>query len=205
MTKLTVYLVDDHPAICRGLHEMLSILGYDVETFGSAQQFLKSLDALRPGCLVVDVRMPGMDGLELMHELAQRSIRLPVVLISGYADVPMAVAAIKAGAEDLIEKPIKDAELVAAINRCFARTFERLSNGQAREDDLEQRFGKLTPREREVFDLVVEGYTSHAISSRLQISSRTVETLRVQIMGKMQAQSVALLVRQSIRLGRLTP
>lgn len=184
---------------------MLSILGYDVETFGSAQQFLKSRDTLKPGCLVADVRMPGMNGLELMHELAQRSIKLPVVLISGYADVPMAVAAFKAGAEDLIEKPIKDAELVAAINRCFARTFERLSNGQPLDDDLEQRFGNLTPRVREVFDLVVEGYTSRAISSRLQISSRTVESLRVQITGKMQAQSVPLLVRQSIRLGRLKP
>lgn len=197
MTKLIVYLVDDYPAVCRGLREMLSILGYVVETFGSAQHFLKSRDTSKPGCLVADVRMPGMNGLELMHELAQRSIKLPVVLISGYADVPMAVAAIKAGAEDLIEKPIKDAELVAAINRCFARTFERLSNGQPLDDDLEQRFGNLTRREREVFDPVVEGYTSRAISSRLQISSRTVESLRVQITGKMQAQSVPLLVRQS--------
>jgi two-component system response regulator FixJ len=204
MTKLTVYLVDDHPAVCHGLREMLSALGYEVETFGSALQFLKVLDRLSPGCVVADVRMPGMDGLQLMHELSQHSIRLPVVLISGHADVPMAVAAIKAGAEDLIEKPINDIELIAAINRCLAQASERLSVGQSTEN-LEQRFSKLTPREREIFDLVAEGYTSHAISIRLAISSRTVESLRVQIMEKMGAESIAILVRQSIRLGRLKP
>lgn len=204
MTKPTVYVVDDQPAVCHGLRELLSVLGYDVATFGSAQQFLKAFDASRSGCLVADVRMPGMDGLELMQELSRRSIRLPVVLISGHADVPMAVAAIKAGAEDFIEKPINDALLIAAINRCLAQTFERLTNRQSIED-LERRFGMLTPREREVFDLVVEGCTSHAIASRLEISSRTVESYRTQIMEKMQAESVAVLVRQSIRLGRLKP
>lgn len=204
MTKPTVYLVDDHSAVCSALHEMLSVLGYKVETFGSAQQFLRALDGARPGCLVADVRMPGMDGLELMQELVRRAIRLPVVLISGHADVPMAVAAIKAGAEDLIEKPINDALLIAAINRCLAQAFERLSNRQSIEH-LERRFAALTPREIDVFDLVVEGCTSHEIASRLEISSRTVESYRVQIMEKMQAESVAILVRQSIRLGRLTP
>ena len=204
MTKPTVYVVDDEPAVCHGLRELLSVLGYEVETFGSAQQFLKALDASRPGCLVADVRMPGMDGLELMQELARRAIRLPVVLISGHADVPMAVAAIKAGAEDIVEKPINDSQLVAAINRCLAQAFERLSDRQSI-DDLERRFSALTPREREVFDLVVEGCTSHAIASRLEISSRTVESYRVQIMEKMQAEGVAVLVRQSIRLGRMTP
>lgn len=204
MTKPIVYVVDDHPAVCHGLREMLSVLGYEVAAFGSAQQFLKTLDASRSGCLVADVRMPGMDGLELMQELGRRSIRLPVVLISGHADVPMAVAAIKAGAEDFIEKPINDALLIAAINRCLAKAFERLSNRQSIED-LERRFGMLTPREREVFDLVVEGCTSHAIASRLEISSRTVESYRTQIMEKMRAESVAVLVRQSIRLGRVNP
>ena len=202
MTKPTVYVVDDQPAVCHGLREMLSVLGYEVETFGSAQQFLENLDAARPGCLVADVRLPGMDGLELMQELARRAIHLPVVLISGHADVPMVVAAIKAGAEDVIEKPINDAQLIAAINRCLAQAFDHLSNRRSIED-LERRFGALTPREREVFDLVVDGCTSHAIASRLAISSRTVESYRVQIMLKMQAESVAVLVRQSIRLGRL--
>jgi two-component system response regulator FixJ len=202
MTKPTVYIVDDQSAVCHGLREMLSVLGYEVETFGSAQQFLKLLDPTRPGCLVTDVRMPGMDGLELMKELARRSIGLPVMLISGHADVPMAVAAIKAGAEDFIEKPINDSQLVAAINRSLAQVFERLSSRQSMEE-LERRFEALTPREREVLDLVVDGCTSHAIALRLEISTRTVESYRVQIMEKMRAESVAVLVRQVIRLGRL--
>lgn len=145
-----------------------------------------------------------MDGLELMKELVRRSIRLPVVLISGHADVPMAVAAIKAGAEDFIEKPVNDSQLVAAINRCLAQVFERLSERQSMAE-LERRFETLTPREREVLDLVVSGFTSQAIAARLEISSRTVESYRVQIMDKMQAESVAVLVRQAIRLGRMKP
>jgi two-component system, LuxR family, response regulator FixJ len=203
MTKPTVYVVDDQPAVCHGLREMLSAVGYDVDTFSSAQHFLKTLDASRPGCLVADVRMPGMDGLELMQELARRAIRLPVVLISGHADVPMAVAAIKAGAEDIIEKPINDAQLIAAVNRGLAEEFERLSNRSI--GDLKRRFGALTPREREVFDLVVEGNTSQVIAQRLEISARTVESCRVQIMEKMQADNITVLVRQSVRLGRLKP
>lgn len=202
MPRPTVYVVDDQPAVCHGLREMLSVLGYEVETFGSARQFLDSLDPARPGCLVADVRMPGMDGLELMQELARRAVRLPVVLISGHADVPMAVMAIKAGAEDVIEKPINDAQLVAAINRCLAQAFEQLAGRQS-ESELERRFQSLTPREVEVYDLVTQGCTSQAIAMRLGISPRTVESYRVQIMDKMQAASVAVLVRQAIRLGRL--
>lgn len=204
MTKPAVYIVDDQPAVRHALSEMLSVLGYDVETFGSAQDFLDAVVPDRPGCLVTDVRMPGMDGLELVLELSRRSIRLPVVLISGHADVPMAVMAIKAGAEDFIEKPLNDAHLVAAINRCLAQAFEQLAGRQSL-GDLGQSFQTLTPREVEVFDLVTQGCTSHAIALRLGISPRTVESYRVQIMDKMQAASVAVLVRQAIRLGRLAP
>jgi two-component system, LuxR family, response regulator FixJ len=204
MSKPTVYIVDDQPAVCHGLSEMLSVLGYEVETFGSARRFLDTFDRARPGCLVADVRMPEMDGLELMHELSRRSIRLPVVLISGHADVPMAVAAIKAGAEDFIEKPLNDAQLIAAINRCLAQAFQQLASRQSLED-LERGFRSLTPREAEVFDLVARGYTSQAIAMRLGISPRTVESYRVQIMEKMRAESVAVLVRQAIRLNRLDP
>ena len=203
MTRPIVYIVDDQPAICHALGEMLGVLGYEVETFPSAQDFLAAFDPARPGCLVADVRMPGMDGIELMQELSRRSVRLPVVLISGHADVPMAVMAIKAGAEDFIEKPIDDKQLVAAINRCLAQAFESLAGRQTQED-LELKFKSMTPREVEVFDLVAQGCTSHAIASRLNISPRTVESYRVQIMDKMQAASVAVLVRQAIRLKRLT-
>ena len=204
MTTPTVYIIDDQQAVREALAEMLRLFGYNVEIFPSADVFLELASAARPGCIVADVRMPGMDGIELVRELARRQVSLPVVLISGHADVPMAVAAIKAGAEDFIEKPIDDAHLLAAINRCLARVFDTLSRHQSL-DDLRERFTRLTPRETEVMDLVVEGFTSQAIALRLGISQRTVESYRVQIMEKTQAESVAVLVRQVIRLGRITP
>jgi two-component system response regulator FixJ len=200
----TVYIVDDQPAVCHALSEMLSVLGYEVATFSSADKFLASVQSPHTGCLIADVRMPGMDGIELMHELGKRGLHLPVILISGHADVPMAVGAIKAGAEDFIEKPVDDAQLVAAINRCLAHAFEQLAGRQSLQE-LERRAQSLTRRESEVLDLVVQGFTSHAIAARLGISPRTVESYRVQIMDKMQAESVAVLVRQAIRLGRLAP
>ena len=200
----TVYIIDDQRAVREALTEMLRLFGYAVAAFPSADAFLAQIATARPGCIVADVRMPGRDGIELVRELARRQVALPVVLISGHADVPMAVAAIKAGAEDFIEKPVDDTQLLTAINRCFARLLQALSRDQA-VDDLGQRFERLTPRETEVMDLVVEGFTSQAIALRLGISQRTVESYRVQIMEKMQAESVAVLVRQAIRLGRIAP
>jgi two-component system response regulator FixJ len=204
MTIATVYIIDDQQAVRDALAEMLRLFGYSVESFASADAFLARVSTAAAGCIVADVRMPGMDGIELVRELARRRVALPVVLISGHADVPMAVAAIKAGAEDFIEKPIDDAHLLAAINRCLARALDSLSRDQSL-DDLRERFERLTPRETEVMDLVVEGFTSQAIALRLGISQRTVESYRVQIMEKMQAASVAVLVRRAIRLGRIAP
>jgi two-component system response regulator FixJ len=201
MTHPLVYVIDDHRSVRVALSEMLGVFGFEVEAFASAQEFLEGLDRVRPGCVVADVRMPGMDGIELVREFHRRGATLPVVLISGHADVPMAVAAIKAGAEDFIEKPVDDVQLVAAINRSFGRLAER---GRT-PDEVAERFARLTPREVEVFDLVVEGFTSAAIAERLAISIRTVESYRVQIGEKMQADGVAMLVRQAIRLGRLAP
>jgi two-component system, LuxR family, response regulator FixJ len=204
MNTSTVFVIDDQSSIRHALGEMLSVFGYNVEAYESADSFLRALDPSRHGCVVADVRMPGMDGIELVRELARRQILLPVVVISGHADVPMAVAAIKAGAEDFIEKPVDDVQLVAAINRGLARAHakQRLQEGV---QDIRSRFKQLTPREVEVFDLVIDGYTSEAIAERLGISTRTVEGYRVQIMGKMQAESVATLVRLAIRLDRLAP
>jgi two-component system, LuxR family, response regulator FixJ len=204
MTNPTVFVIDDQEAVRSALAEMLRVLGYTVETFASADSFLLALSEPKTGCIVADVRMPGMDGIELVRELAKRSIPLPVVLISGHADVPMAVAAIKAGAEDFIEKPVDDSQLVAAINRCLARAFNELAREQSL-GELRRQMDRLTPREIEVMDLVVSGFTSAAIAARLGISIRTVESYRVQIMDKMQASSVAMLVRQAIKLGRIPP
>jgi two-component system, LuxR family, response regulator FixJ len=194
-------VIDDQTAVRQALGEMLHVFGYSVRTFESADAFLTALEGGETGCIVADVRMPGMDGIELVRELARRGNPLPVVLISGHADVPMAVGAIKAGAEDFIEKPVDDVHLLAAINRSLARTFAR----QQSLGELQRQLESLTAREVEVMDLVVQGYTSQAIASRLNISARTVESYRVQIMDKMKAPSVAVLVRLAIRLGRLAP
>jgi two-component system, LuxR family, response regulator FixJ len=204
MNTPMVFVIDDQEAVRQALGEMLKVFGYTVETFASADAFLEQLSEPRAGCIVADVRMPGMDGIELVRELARRNIHLPIVLISGHADVPMAVAAIKAGAEDFIEKPVDDAQLLAAINRCLARAFNDLAREQS-VLELRRQLDRLTPRELEVMDLVVQGFTSAAIAARLGISIRTVESYRVQIMDKMQAPSVAVLVRQAIRLGRIAP
>ncbi|MCC7348344.1 MAG: response regulator transcription factor [Variibacter sp.] len=210
MNTPTVCIIDDQDSVREALGEMLGVFGYRTELYQGAEDFLASKDSLasnppeEPGCAIVDVRMPGMDGLELVRELKRRNIDLPVVLISGHADVAMAVAGIKAGAEDFIEKPVDDGPLVAAINRCFARN---RAQQQQRESvrDLRQRFDRLTPREAEVFDLVVQGHTSQEISSRLGISTRTVESYRMQVMDKMMAANVAELVRQAVRLERIEP
>jgi two-component system response regulator FixJ len=204
MADPTVFVIDDHKAVRHALGEMLTTFGLAVETFESADQFLQQLDPNRSGCVVADVRMPGTDGIGLTRELVRRGVPLPVILISGHADVPMAVAGIKAGAEDFIEKPIDDSQLVAAINRGLARAFQNLDTQKSRKT-LCSNFARLTPREVEIFDLVVQGFTSQAIAAKLTLSPRTIESYRAQVMEKMKAESVAVLIRQAIRLGRITP
>jgi two-component system response regulator FixJ len=204
MAKPVVFIIDDQQPVRDALGEMLSVFGYAVETFESADAFLKLIGDSRTGCIVADVRMPGIDGIELVRELSRRGRSLPVILISGHADVPMAVAAIKAGAQDFIEKPVDDTHLLAAINQCLSRAFDDLERVQSVEE-LRLRFGRLTRREVEVLNHVIEGCTSEAIALRLGISQRTVEGYRVQVMSKMQAESVAVLVRQAIRLGVIAP
>jgi len=146
--------------------------------------------------------MPGMDGIELVRELSRRGIALPVIVVSGHADMPMAVAAIKAGAEDFIAKPLDDHQLVAAINRGLARHCD-IYGQQDTMQDLHGRFTRLTPREVEVLDLVVQGLSSTSISVILGMSVQTAELYRVRVMEKMQAASVAALVRSAIDLRRL--
>jgi two-component system response regulator FixJ len=204
MAGPVIYVVDDQQSVRDALSEMLSVFGFETEKFESADAFLKLLDPARPACIVADVRMPGTDGIELVRELSNRSITLPVILISGHADIPMAVTAIKAGAEEFIEKPVDDTQLVAAINRGLARMHENLNSSRS-QDELRDRFARLTPRQTEIFKLVAEGMTSQAIAEKLGISVRTVESYRAEIMEKMQAQSVAVLVRQAIKLGQVVP
>jgi two-component system response regulator FixJ len=200
----TIFLIDDHASVRDALREMLSVLGYSVKAYESADTFLAVVDKREHGCIVADVRMPGTDGIGLVRELSRRGIAMAIVLISGHADVPMAVAAIKAGAQDFIEKPVDDAKLVAAINRALAQSVEQ-QDLQKSQSVLDARFARLTPRQIEIFDLVVGEFTSHAIAAKLNISVRTVESYRAEVMEKMQAESIAGLVRQAIRLGRIAP
>ncbi len=204
MAGAVLYVIDDQQSVRDALGEMLSVFGFETEKFDSADSFLKVVDPARPACIVADVRMPGTDGIELVKQLKDRSISLPVILISGHADIPMAVAAIKAGAEEFIEKPVDDTQLVAAINRGLAEMHESLNSSRSH-DELRERFARLTPRQTEIFQLVAEGLTSLNIAEKLGISVRTVESYRAEIMEKMQAQSVAVLVRQAIKLGRVIP
>jgi two-component system response regulator FixJ len=204
MTGPTIYIVDDQESVRHALSEMLNVFGFQTEGFESADSFLEKLDSSRPACIVADVRMPGTDGIELVRQLGRRGVSLPVVLISGHADIPMAVSAIKAGAEEFIEKPVDDTQLVAAINRGLARLHDNLGASRSGEE-LRERFARLTPRQTEIFDLVAEGLTSQNVADKLGISVRTVESYRAEIMEKMQAQSVAVLVRQAVKLGRVIP
>lgn len=199
-----IYVIDDQQSVRDALGEMLSVFGFEAEKFESADAFLQTFDPAHPACIVADVRMPGTDGIELVRHLASREIAIPVILISGHADVQMAVAAIKAGAEEFIEKPVDDTQLVAAINRGLARLHNSLNSSRAH-DELRERFARLTPRQTEIFRLVAEGLTSQNVAEKLGISVRTVESYRAEIMEKMQAQSVAVLVRQAIKLGQVIP
>ncbi len=204
---IKVYIIDDQAAVRDALGEMMNVFGFAVETFELAEAYL-SATAKRissdPSCVVADVRMPGMDGIELVRRCRSSRNDVPIILISGHADVPMAVAGIKAGATDFIEKPIDDAALVAAINRALVTGIEERRDAR-RAQETEEKFALLTPRQREVFDLVVAGFTSHAIGEKLGLSTRTVESYRAEIMQKMSAESVAVLVRQAIQLRRTSP
>ena len=203
MTHPRLAVIDDQEAVRQALGDMLGVYGYQVDLYESADAFLVAPTAAEVGFVIADVRMPGTDGIEFVRELEKRGLDLPVVLISGHADVPMAVAGLKAGAQDFIEKPVNDVRLVAAINRSLAARFERQAASQATRDS-EARFERLTPREMEVFDLVAQGLTSQAIATKLGISARTVESYRAQLMEKLQMDSIASIVRLAIRLGRVS-
>lgn len=202
MSAAKLALIDDQEDVRQALGEMLGVFGYQVKTYESAEAFLADAVSANPGCIISDVRMPGMDGIGLVRKVAAIASGAPIILISGHADVPMAVEALKAGAFDFIEKPVDDVKLVASINRAIARSAQQQDQTRG-VNELMGRFERLTPREVEVFDLVTRGLTNYAVASELGISVRTVESYRAQIMEKMQADGLASLVRQAIRLGRL--
>jgi two-component system response regulator FixJ len=197
LTEPTVYVVDDDPGMLKSLRWLIETLGVPVKTFSRPTSFLDAYEAGQPGCLILDVRMPEMDGLDLQQELNQRGIEIPVIMLSGYGNVPTVVRALKRGAIDFLEKPIDDEILLEQVRRALALD-ERRREARGPLDAVRQRMTRLTPREREVLWLVVDGLLSKEIASRLHISFRTVEAHRAKIMSKMEAMSVAELVRMVV-------
>ena len=194
-----VFVVDDDPAIREALTSLLRSVGLAVETFRSAQEFLTRQPPDGPGCLVLDVRLPGASGLDLQRVLATAQMTLPIIFLTGYGDIPMSVRAMKAGAVEFLTKPFHDQELLDAIQQALER--DRVGQHQRAElAGLRQRYGTLTPREREVMRLVVAGLLNKQIAAELGTSEITIKMHRGQVMRKMQAASVADLVRMAAQL-----
>jgi RNA polymerase sigma factor (sigma-70 family) len=194
-----VFVVDDDLSVRSSLKFLISTVGLQVESFDSADTFLhrKPLDA--PSCLVLDVRLPGLSGLDLQRELAARNIRIPIVFVTGHGDIPMSVRAMKAGAVEFLTKPFHDQDLLDAIRIALER--DRARRQQEKEvTALQQRFASLTPREREVISMVASGLLNKQIAGQLGTVEDTVKVQRSRAMGKMQAQSLADLVRMLEKL-----
>lgn len=206
MTKLdeslsgaTVYIVDDDDAMRRALSLLLNTVGYKTAAFASPKDFLEKFKSDAAGCLVLDIRMPGMSGLELQQHLNRMGSMLPVLFITGHGDVPMAVQAMKEGAFEFVQKPFRDQDLLDRVNHALELDRQN-RNTLARRADVLQRFESLTPREKQVLQFVVDGAANKVIAIDLGLSERTVEIHRAKVMEKMDARSVAHLVKLQMSL-----
>jgi FixJ family two-component response regulator len=196
----TVFVVDDDEGVRSALALLLKSMGQPAATYASAADFLADYDAERPGCALLDVRMPGMSGLELQDELNRRGVVLPVIFITGHGDVPMAVEAMQRGAFDFLQKPFGDDDLAERIRRALARDRElRAAIGE--KSQIRARLARLTPRERQVLELVAAGKPNKVMAAELGVSQRTVEIHRAHVMKKMGASSLAQLVRMRLVAG----
>jgi FixJ family two-component response regulator len=195
-----VFVVDDEPSVCVSLKRLLRSVGLEARTFASAQEFLRSERPNAPGCLILDVRLPGLSGLDLQQELAVEKIDLPVIFITGHGDIPMSVRAMKAGAVEFLTKPFREQDLLEAIQRGIEQ--HRLARQHSAEMRvLQQGYALLTPREREVFPLVTSGLLNKEIAAQLDASEKTIKVHRRQVMQKMKAESLAHLIRMAEKLG----
>jgi two-component system response regulator FixJ len=192
-----VHVVDDDEAVRDSLSMLLETAGLSVRTYDSATAFLTALPNLIAGCVLTDVRMPGLDGLELQRRLTELGVRLPVIVMTGHGDVPIAVEALKAGAADFLEKPFDDAQLLAAVSSALASS-RRTHDEAAALAQIAARIASLTPREREVLDRLVAGQPNKTIAYDLGSSPRTVEVHRARVMEKMGVRSLPELVRMTI-------
>jgi two-component system response regulator FixJ len=195
----TVFIVDDDDAVRGALRLLLKSVGLAATTLSSAQDFLATYDPQQPGCLILDVRMPGMSGLELQQQLNLRGAIIPVIFITGHGDIPMAVEAMQQGAFDFLQKPFRDQDLIDRIQRALAK--DQTGRAELRERArIKQRLETLTAREREVLELVTSGKPNKIMAADLGVSQRTVEIHRARVMEKMGASSLAQLVRMVLDL-----
>ena len=203
-TNAAVYVVDDDESVRTAQARLLKSVGLRVEVFGSARAFLDHDRADVPGCLLLDVRMPGLSGLDLQQELAASEVDLPIVFMSAHGDIPMSVRAIKAGAVDFLPKPVNDQELLNAVGQAIDQHI-RMRRKKSEVRDICARIESLTPREREVLTLVCEGLMNKEIAERLSITQPTVKVHRRHLMEKMRASSIAHLVHMVDKSGVSTP
>ena len=195
-----VFVVDDDPSVRRSIKRLIGSVGLQVELFGSAQEFLLSKRPDAPSCLVLDIRLPGISGLDFQHELAEANIHIPIIFITAHGDIPMTVRAMKAGAVEFLTKPFREQDLLDAIQLALERDRAR-RQGDAEIAVLRERFESLTPREREVLPWVVSGLLSKQIADAIGTSEASVKVHRSQLMRKMAADSVADLVRMAEKMG----
>ena len=198
----TVFVVDDDEAMRHSLEWLIASAGLRAQSFGSAEEFLRTYYPGQAGCLLLDVRMPGMSGLELQAYLAREEIRIPVVIITGHGDVAMAVKAMRAGALDFIEKPFNVEALIASL-RAALDADQRRRVDRLQMAEIARRLAELTPREHEVMAMVTEGRSNREIAAALGVSTKTVEAHRSRVMDKMRAESLAELVRMCLVAGIL--
>jgi FixJ family two-component response regulator len=195
-----VFVVDDDPSVRRSIKRLIGSVGLQVELFGSAQEFLLSKRPDAPSCLVLDIRLPGISGLDFQHELAEANIDIPIIFITAHGDIPMTVRAMKAGALEFLTKPFREQDLLDAIQLALERDRAR-RQGDAEIAVLRERFESLTPREREVLPWVVSGLLSKQIADAIGTSEASVKVHRSQLMRKMAADSVPDLVRMAEKMG----
>jgi FixJ family two-component response regulator len=198
--KAAVYVVDDDPSVRKALERLLRSADYDAKTFASAPEFLDFTCPDTPGCLILDIKMPELSGLELQDRLSEKNISLPIIFITGHGTVPASVRAFKAGAMDFLQKPFKERELLDAVSRGIEK-HRHLRREQKEMQALHVRLETLTPREREVFSFVVSGLLNKQVAFGLGITEKTIKVHRARVMQKMGAQSLADLVRFAEKLG----
>ena len=193
----TVHVVDDEPSICRLFERICTPLGVNTVSHGQAEAFLDAYDPAQPGCLILDVHLPQMSGLELLEEISRREWTLPIVIISGKAEVSTAVQAFRLGSIDFLEKPFAREDVEAVVNKAIALDLRQRETA-ASKSAIAKRVDKLTPRERQVMDLVVEGKSNRIIAEELGVSPKTIEVHRANVMQKMEAGSLAALVKMAV-------